>query len=163
MEDRWVASVKPHSIAKDDVKVRLVPDRQWRSAGAVASEQDKFEMPVWQGRGDQTRPDRGNSICNVFPDYLEVTVSVAAQLMPLSGCANQGVGLLVSEGRRQQSTTGGLRIGGARACRRRQLLSFARCTCLHYGRQIDQDLHALVVPRAKGSAAVGVNQTFSTP
>src|SRR5664280_41392 len=54
MEGRWGASVMPHSIAKDDVvRVRLVSDRQWRSAGAVASGQDKFEKPVWKGRGDQ--------------------------------------------------------------------------------------------------------------
>ena len=57
MEGRWGASVKPHSIAKDDfVRVQLVLDRQWRSAGAVASGQDKFEKPVWKGRGDQAGP-----------------------------------------------------------------------------------------------------------
>src|SRR5674476_143626 len=57
MEGRWGASVKPHSIAKDDVvRVRLVSDRQWRSAGAVASGQDKFEKPVWKERGDQAGP-----------------------------------------------------------------------------------------------------------
>jgi hypothetical protein len=104
MERRWGASVKPHSIAKDDsVRVRLMSDRQWRSAGAVASGRDKFEKSV--GKEEVTRPDRGNSICNVVRDFLRVTVSVGPQSMSGSGFTNQGVGLMVSEARRSSSAT----------------------------------------------------------
>jgi hypothetical protein len=52
MEGRLRVSVKPHSIARyDSVRERLMPERQWRSEGAVAYGQDRFEKPALKRMG----------------------------------------------------------------------------------------------------------------